>query len=96
MPESDFPVRGFCEVRFRGRRHSRVCALSSCHVSRNTNVPVPLAPKVAWMYHAYHAFHDKGKPAARRGRKASGLRKEIAGLPKRRASGIDTTPYRGT
>jgi hypothetical protein len=26
--------------------------------------------------------HDKGKPAARRGRKVTGLRREVAGLPK--------------
>jgi hypothetical protein len=26
--------------------------------------------------------HEKGKPAARRGRKATGLRREVAGLPK--------------
>jgi hypothetical protein len=26
--------------------------------------------------------HEKGKPAARRGRKATGLQREVAGLPK--------------
>jgi len=28
------------------------------------------------------SIHDKGKPVARRGRKATGLREEAAGLPK--------------
>jgi hypothetical protein len=33
--------------------------------------------------------HEKGKPAARRGRKATGLRREVAGLPK---GGLVWTP----
>jgi hypothetical protein len=41
-----------------------------------------------YMLRAIHAAwyktdaHEKGKPAARRGRKATGLRREVAGLPK--------------
>ena len=35
--------------------------------------------------------HDKGKPAARRGRKATGLHREVAGPPK--GALIWTSPY---
>ena len=35
----------------------------------------------------YRATHDKGKPAARRGRKATDLPKEVAGLPEPKEHG---------
>ncbi len=43
------------------------------------------------MYHAYHTFHDKGKPAARRGRKAYGSLQGDGRATERRALSIDPT-----
>ncbi len=82
------------EVCFRRRGYHRVCALSLCHVPRDTNDPALLAPDVAYVLlftHYPSRSHDKGKPAARRGRKVYGSPQGDSRAAEWRALSIDQT-----